>query len=98
MPAMAATTIAAHVTSNFSELALWTMIRPRTSDEPPKYSPTIAPMSASVVASFRAVKKYGSAFGMRTLRRTSRVRGGVRAHQLERARLDLGQARASRWP
>ena len=49
--------------------ALSTMIRPRTRVDPPKYSPTIAPMRLSVVASFIAVKKYGKAFGIRTLRR-----------------------------
>ena len=66
---MAPSRIAAHVISNFSALALWTIIRPRTVDEPPKYSPTIAPIRLSVVATFIAVKKYGRAFGMRTLRR-----------------------------
>ncbi len=57
------------MTSNFRALALWTMTRPRTELEPPKYSPTMAPIRLRVVATFMAVKKYGSAFGMRTLRR-----------------------------
>ena len=35
---------------------------------PPKYSPTMAPMNASVVLTLRAVKRNGSMFGMRTLR------------------------------
>ena len=70
MPVAAPRTIAAHVTSNRRALALWTMIRPRTRDAPPKYSPTIAPMRLSVAANRSAVKKNGSAFGIRTLRRT----------------------------
>ena len=57
--------------SNRSALALWTIIRPRTERWPPKYSATIAPIRLSVEATLSAVKKYGSAFGMRTLRRTS---------------------------
>ena len=44
-------------------------MRPRTDAEPPKYSATIAPIRLSVEASFSAVKKYGSEFGTRTLRR-----------------------------
>ena len=46
-----------------------TTTRPSTSLVPPKYSPTIAPMRLSVAATFSAVKKYGSAFGMRRTRR-----------------------------
>src|SRR5207249_10109147 len=55
--------------SNFRALALWTLIRPRTVEAPPKYSATIAPMRLSVVATFIAVKKYGRAFGTRSLRK-----------------------------
>ena len=56
--------------SKRSALALWTIIRPSTEVEPPKYSATIAPMRLRVDASLRAVKKYGRALGIRTLRRT----------------------------
>src|SRR5687768_10674930 len=45
------------------------MTRPRTSLEPPKYSPTMAPIRASVEPTLSAVKKYGSAFGTRTRHR-----------------------------
>ena len=55
--------------SNFRALALLTISRPSTEFAPPKYSPTIAPIRLSVVAIFMAVKKYGNAFGIRTLRR-----------------------------
>ena len=70
-PAIAASVTAAHVMSKRSALALWTIIRPSTLPWPPKYSATIAPMRLSVDASLSAVKKYGSAFGIRTLRRIS---------------------------
>src|SRR3989304_1155090 len=69
MPVVAASRIAAQVTSKRSALALCTITRPRTTDAPPKYSPTMAPMRLSVVASLRAVKKYGRAFGIRTFLR-----------------------------
>ena len=69
-----------------------TMTRPRTLRDPPKYSPTIAPMRLSVVATLRAVKKYGRAFGIGPCAGPSHFDRGVRAHQLERGRLDLGQA------
>ena len=54
--------------SNFRALELWTTIRPRTDAEPPKYSATMAPIRLSVEASLSAVKRYGSEFGIRTLR------------------------------
>ena len=38
---------------------------------PPKYSPTIAPIIASTLATFSAVKRYGSAVGTRTRRQIS---------------------------
>ena len=41
---------------------------PRESWRPPKYSTTIAPTTQSELTSFRAVKKNGSAEGMRTRR------------------------------
>ncbi len=63
--------MAAHARSNDPLLMLVSTMRPRTSDDPPKYSPTTAPMKASVVPTFSAVKKNGSAFGMRTLRSTA---------------------------
>ena len=50
-------------------------------------------MRLSVEASLSAVKKYGRAFGIRTLRRIVAFRRGVRAHQLERARLDARRGR-----
>ena len=57
MPVTAARRIAAHVTSKRSADADCTTTRPITVDEPPKYSPTMAPMRLSVVASFSAVRK-----------------------------------------
>src|SRR5688500_12298634 len=69
MPVIAASRMAAQVTSKRSADADWTTTRPMTVDEPPKYSPTMAPMRLSVVATFSAVRKNGSAFGSRTLRR-----------------------------
>ena len=39
--------------------------------EPPKYSPTTAPIIASTLATFRAAKRNGSAVGMRTRRKIS---------------------------
>ena len=70
IPVIAARMIAAHVTSNRNALALCTMTRPSTSFEPPKYSPTMAPIRLSVDPILRAVTKYGRAFGTRRTRRT----------------------------
>src|SRR5918995_1322062 len=69
VPQPATTRIAAQVTSNRNALALWTITRPSTSLEPPKYSPTMAPIRLSVEPTLSAVKKYGSAFGTRTRQR-----------------------------
>ena len=79
--------------SNRSALELWTMIRPSTSEDPPKYSATTAPIRLSVVASLSAVKKNGSAFGSRTLRRIVALGRGVRAHELQGSRLHLRRDR-----
>ena len=52
-----ATMIAAQVTSKARVLALATTIRPRATVRPPKYSPTTAPISASVLSTFSPVRK-----------------------------------------
>src|SRR3954465_1571384 len=52
---------------------------------PPKYSPTTAPMTLSVVAIRSAVKMYGRAFGIR--RRRSTVRSGA-AYEANSSRAD----------
>ena len=92
MPVIAASRIAAHVTSNRSALALWTMIRPRTSDAPPKYSPTIAPIRLSVVADLERREEERQRVRDPDLAQDRPLARGVRAHQLERRRLDLDEA------
>src|SRR5581483_9671487 len=44
------------------------MVTPSALSAPPKYSPTIAPIIASTLATFMAVKTKGSAVGIRTRR------------------------------
>src|ERR671933_1534976 len=68
---MHATTMAAHATSNWNNEALFLIWTPSASIDPPKYSPTIAPIIASTLATLSAVKMYGSAFGKRTRRKIS---------------------------
>src|SRR5918999_2061516 len=71
MPRMLATRIAAQAVSNANsaaELRIWT---PRASVEPPKYSPTTAPIIARTLATFNAEKRYGSELGSRTRRKIS---------------------------
>src|SRR5919106_2451463 len=66
---MLATRIAAHAVSNAksaAELRIWT---PSASVEPPKYSPTTAPIIARTLATFNAEKRYGSEFGSLTRRK-----------------------------
>src|SRR5437016_169043 len=71
MPRTQATTIAAQATSNWKSEALFLICTPSASIEPPKYSPTMAPIIASTLDTLSAVKTYGSAFGMRTRRKIS---------------------------
>src|ERR687884_1996782 len=68
---MHATTMAAHATSNRKSEALFLIWTPSASIDPPKYSPTIAPIIASTLATLSEVKMYGSAFGKRTRRKIS---------------------------
>src|ERR671933_589532 len=68
---MHATTMAAHATSNWNNEALFLIWTPSASIDPPKYSPTIAPIIASTLATLSAVKMYGSAVGKRTRRKIS---------------------------
>src|SRR5919199_1217548 len=68
---MQATTMAAHATSNWNNEALFLIWTPSASIDPPKYSPTIAPIIASTLATLSEVKMYGSAFGKRTRRKIS---------------------------
>ncbi len=68
-----------------------TITRPRTWLDPPKYSATIAPMRLSVVATFRPVKKKGSAFGRRSLRRTSPSLAALARSSSYGGRRHLGQ-------
>ena len=84
------TRIAAHVTSKRSALALWTMIRPRTSDAPPKYSPTIAPIRASVVADLEGREEERQRVRDPDLAQDRPLARGIRAHQLERSRARPG--------
>src|SRR5712691_9776626 len=67
-----ATTIAAHAFANRKNAASVMMNCPSTDWAPPKYSATIAPIKDSVALIFTAVKKYGSALGMRTFTNTTR--------------------------
>src|SRR4029450_9629975 len=61
----------AHASSK-SKVALRLLIStPSAFGEPPKYSPTIAPIMESTVAIFRPVKSSGSAVGIRTRRKMS---------------------------
>src|SRR5918911_4260935 len=68
---MHATTMAAHATSNRKSEALFLIWTPSASIDPPKYSPTIAPIIASTLATLSEVKMYGSAVGKRTRRKIS---------------------------
>ncbi len=55
-----------------SKAKIWARLRMRTpsaSNDPPKYSPTTAPIMARTLATFSAVKTYGRAFGIRTRRK-----------------------------
>src|SRR5213078_3512422 len=71
MPSRHATMIAAHASSNWNSEALFLIWTPSASIEPPKYSPTMAPIIASTLATFSDVKMYGRAVGIRTRRKIS---------------------------
>src|SRR5918993_65991 len=68
---MLATAIAAQASSNWNSAAEFLIWNPSASCELRKYSPTTAPIIASTVATFKAVKRYGSEFGIRTRRKIS---------------------------
>ena len=69
---MEATRIAAHAVSKRNSAAELRICTPSASWEPPKYSPTTAPIMARTLATFKAANRYGSEFGMRTRRKTVR--------------------------
>src|SRR6187402_3111706 len=71
MPIAHANTIAAHDRSKSRNAEYVAMYWPRLARGAAKYSPTIAPIVASVTARRSAVKMYGRAFGTRSLRNTS---------------------------
>src|SRR5450759_1250522 len=70
MPMAQAKTMAAQERSKFRYDVYVTMYCPRLEWGAPKYSPTTAPIVASVVATRRAMNRNGSADGMRTQRKT----------------------------
>ena len=71
MPRIQATRIAAQAVSNWNSAAEFLIWIPSCCWEPPKYSPTIAPIMASTLATLSAVKTYGSEVGIRTRRKTA---------------------------
>src|SRR4051794_26934108 len=71
MAPRAPTMMAAQAKANEPELIEVSTILPSTSEDPPKYSPTSAPMNANVVLTLSAVNRNGSMFGTRTLSRIS---------------------------
>ena len=71
MPRMQATAIAAQAVSKLKSAAALLIWIPSASSEPPKYSPTIAPIIASTLATFSEANTYGSEFGIRTRRKIS---------------------------
>ena len=71
MPRIQATRIAAQAVSNWNSAAEFLIWIPSCSCEPPKYSPTMAPIIASTLAIFSAANTYGSEVGMRTRRKTA---------------------------
>src|SRR4051794_30610238 len=71
MPRIQATRIAAQAVSNWKSAAEFLIWIPSCCCEPPKYSPTIAPIIASTHATLSDVNTYGSDAGMRTRRKTA---------------------------
>src|SRR5215211_174262 len=69
MPRMLATRIAAQAVSNANSAAEFLICTPSASCEPPKYSPTTAPIIARTLATFNAEKRYGSELGSLTRRK-----------------------------
>ena len=63
------------------------MYWPRLARGAAKYSPTTAPIVASVAASRSAVKMYGRAFGTRSLRKTCVSDAAYGAQQLDGRRV-----------
>ena len=68
---MQATRISAQAFSNWNRAASCLMFAPSASSEPPKYSPMIAPIMASTLATFSEVKRNGNEVGIRTSRKTA---------------------------
>ena len=66
---MLATRIAAQAVSKSKSATRVLDLDPERLREPPKYSPTIAPIIARTVATFKAAKMYGSAVGIRRRRK-----------------------------
>src|SRR3954447_3838782 len=71
MPRMLATRIAAHAVLKSKSAAEFLIWIPSACWEPPKYSPTIAPIMARTVATFKAEKTSGSAVGARSFQKTA---------------------------
>src|SRR6478735_3541173 len=71
MPRIQATRIAAQAVSNWNSAAEFLIWIPSCCWEPPKYSPTIAPIIASTLATLSAVNTYGNEVGIRTRRKTA---------------------------
>ena len=65
---------------------------PSASRGPPKYSPTTAPMTLSVAAMRERREEVRQRVRDPQLAQDLRLGGGVGAHQLQRRRVDLGQA------
>ena len=84
MPRMQATRIAAQAVSKLKSADALLIWMPSEVSEPPKYSPTIAPIIASTLATLSEAKRYGSEVGMRTRRKICTSAGRVGPHQLDR--------------
>ena len=91
IPIAQAKTMAAHDRSKLRNAEYVAMYWPRLARGAAKYSPTTAPIVASVAASRNAVKTYGSAVRHAQLPEHLRLRRGHRAKELQGRRIDIRQ-------
>ena len=91
-------TIAAQARAKLKSCASFRIFTPSAFVGPPKYSPTIAPIIESTLATFSPVKMNGSEVGIRTRRKIASSPARVRAHQLDRRGSHARSARAACSP
>ena len=84
--------MAAHDRSKLRNAEYVAMYCPRLARGAAKYSPTTAPIVASVAASRSAVKTYGRALGMRSLRKTCASDAASERRSSSGRGIDVGEA------